>query len=151
MYDKKLGLIDKKVSGQYREYFFKGYRIWKRPLFSKVYCRKNNIFSKYDCIYLLNANIGEIYLFLKFYFSKVEKENLLNNKKLCLLPIILLICRLQNYFQLKTLFIRHVFLPTNTLQNLSIGGKSFLSFLTIHIMWRLKEISERIMNIISDL
>lgn len=81
MYDKKLGLIDKKVSGQYREYFFKGYRIWKRPLFSKVYCRKNDIFSKYDCIYLLNANIGEIYLFLKFYFSKIEKENLLNNKK----------------------------------------------------------------------
>ncbi len=125
MYGKRSFLIEKKVSGQYKEYFFKTHRVWRRSLFSKTFNLNKEVISKCDCIYLLNANIGEVYLFLKFYYPKIEKRNLLNNKKTLLITNNLAHLQIAELFSIKNIVYSPHFSADEYSSKFKYRGKEF--------------------------
>ena len=65
-------------------YYLMGIKCFKRDLKIEFYNRHKKIFKKYDKFYILNANIGEVYLFFKYFANSIiasDKSLLIATKK----------------------------------------------------------------------
>lgn len=71
-----LPLLKRIDDGQYRKYFFAGILIKKKSFIDNIKKQiKNRIDTKYDDIYILSANSGEIYLLLAYFIDALIKRN----------------------------------------------------------------------------
>ena len=76
----KTGLYRKQIVGQAKEYHFGPFK-WSRDLFGKVFDANRSIFKQFDYLYLLNSNLGEAFLFFKFFHSELERRNTEEGKR----------------------------------------------------------------------
>lgn len=76
----KKGFYRKQIVGQTKEYHLGPFK-WSRNLFEKTFDLNQTIFNRYDCFCLLNSNLGEAFIFLKFFLSEIERKNLAMGKR----------------------------------------------------------------------
>lgn len=76
----KTGLFGKKIIGQTKEYHIGPFK-WSRDLFKNTFDTNQSLFNKFDYFYLLNSNLGEAFLFFKFFYDELERRNAEEGKR----------------------------------------------------------------------
>lgn len=76
----KTGFFGKKIIGQTKEYHIGPFK-WSRDLFKNTFDTNQALFNKFDYFYLLNSNLGEAFLFFKFFYDELERRNTEEGKR----------------------------------------------------------------------
>lgn len=71
----------KKIVGQEKIYYFAHLKVWSKSLFADAYRDCKDLVKNANVLYLLDSNIGEAYLFLKYFLPVLEKKNRNNGLK----------------------------------------------------------------------
>lgn len=98
----KMKLYHREIIGQAKVYRIGPFK-WSRDLFGKVFDENRSLFKDFDYFYLLNSNIGEAFLFFKFFYYELERRNAKEGKRT------LIVTSKQTHFDIaKTFGIRNV-------------------------------------------